>query len=211
MKTLIQCDFDGTITEDDASYIIFDNFALGDWRQLLRHYRAHKISVAQFNTAAFAMVKADKETLLEAIKERVKPRAGFHELVTYCSRNGFRLVVISNGADFYIEAVLQELGLANIEIHAAQASFYPEGVKVRYIGPNGKQLDTGLKEAYIRLFLQQGYKIIYIGDGESDIPAAKYAHQILARAALLDYCNRNNLRYKPFNDFYEVIRTLELG
>jgi len=72
MKTLVQCDFDGTITEKDASFLLLDAFAQGDWRRLLRDYKEHKISVGEFNTRAFAMVKADKATLLEALKGKVK-------------------------------------------------------------------------------------------------------------------------------------------
>ena len=74
MKTLIQCDFDGTITEEDASYFLLDTFAQGDWRKLLQAYKVRRISVGQFNTGAFAMVKADKQTLLDAVRGKALPR-----------------------------------------------------------------------------------------------------------------------------------------
>ncbi len=210
MKTLAQCDFDGTITEDDASFILLDIFARGDWRRLLRDYKERRISVGQFNTRAFALVKADKPAMLEAIKGRVKIRPDFHELVAYFSSRGFRLVIVSNGLDFYIKAILKEIGLENIEVHAAQTQFHPEGIKVQYIGPDGKQLDDGLKQAYIKLFLRQGYRVIYIGNGDSDIAPAKYAHQVFARGELLAYCKKNNLECKPFEDFNDVVRALEV-
>jgi 2-hydroxy-3-keto-5-methylthiopentenyl-1-phosphate phosphatase len=106
MKSLVQCDFDGTITEEDISFLLLDAFAEGDWRQLLRDYREHKMSVGEFNTRAFAMVKVDKHRLLESLKGRFKVRAGFHDLVDYCLNKGLRLVIVSNGLDFYIKAVL---------------------------------------------------------------------------------------------------------
>jgi len=220
MKTLVQCDFDGTITEADASFFILDAFAQGDWRQLLRQYKEHKISVGEFNTKAFAMVKVDKPALLEAIKGKallsslssraVKIRDGFQGLVDYCSKEGFRLVIVSNGLDFYIHEILKQVGLENIEVHAAQTQFPPSGVEVRYIGPDGNELDDGLKEACIKLFLKQGYRVIYIGNGDSDISPAKYAHQIFATGELLAYCRENNLECKPFNDFSEIVMALEL-
>jgi 2-hydroxy-3-keto-5-methylthiopentenyl-1-phosphate phosphatase len=220
MKTLVQCDFDGTITEEDASFFLLDAFAQGDWRRLLREYKEHRISVGEFNTRAFAMVKADRPALLEAIKDeasssraqapRIKIRAGFHDLVACCSRRGFRLVIVSNGLDFYIKAILKDSGLGNIETHAAETRFHPEGMQVRYIGPDGNQLDDGLKEAYIKLFLDQGYRVIYVGNGDSDIVPAKYAHQVFATGELLAYCRENDLKCKPFNDLIEVTRELEL-
>ncbi len=209
MKTLIQCDFDGTITEEDASFFLLDTFAQGDWRRLLREYKEHKISVGEFNTRAFAMVKADEPTLLEALKDKIKVRAGFHELVDYCLGKDFRLVIVSNGLDFYIKAVLKELALENVEMHAAQAFFHPEGMKVQYVGPDDKRLEDGFKEAYIKTFLKLGYRITYMGNGDSDVAPAQYAHHIFATGELLAYCRDNNLEYKPFENFIDAVRDME--
>jgi len=210
MKTLVQCDFDGTVTEEDASFFILDAFAQGDWRRLLREYKEHRISVGEFNTKAFAMVKDDKPTLLEALKGKVKVRTGLHELVNYCLKKGFRFVIVSNGLDFYIKAVLKDLGLENIEVHAAQASFHPGGMKVQYVGPDGERLEDGFKEAYIKSFLKLGYRVIYMGNGDSDVAPLKYAHHVFATGELLAYCRENNLKYKPFENFIDVVRDIDL-
>jgi len=210
MKTLVQCDFDGTVTEEDTSFFLLDAFAQGDWRRLLREYKEHRISVGEFNTKAFAMVKADKPTLLEALEGKIKVRAGFHELVNYCRRRGFRFVIVSNGLDFYIEATLKDLGLKNIEVHAAKACFHPEGMEVQYVGPDGKRLDDGVKEAYTKSFLKLGYRVIYVGNGDSDFAPAKYAHHVFATGELLAYCRENNLNYKPFENFIDIVRYIDL-
>jgi len=210
MKTLVQCDFDGTVTEEDTSFFLLDAFAQGDWRRLLREYKEHRISVGEFNTKAFAMVKADKPTLLGALKGKIKVRAGFHELVNYCRRRGLRLVIVSNGLDFYIEATLKDLELESIEVHAAQASFHPEGMKVQYLGPDGERLEDGVKEAYTKSFLKLGYRVIYVGNGDSDFAPAKYAHHVFATGELLVYCRENNLNYKPFDNFVDVVRDIDL-
>jgi 2-hydroxy-3-keto-5-methylthiopentenyl-1-phosphate phosphatase len=209
MKTLVQCDFDGTVTEEDISFLLLDIFAQGDWRRLLRDYREHVISVGEFNTSAFSMVKADKDRLLGALEGRVNVRAGFQEMVNYCLRQGVRLVIVSNGLDFYIGAVLKSLGLADIQVHAAQASFHPEGMKVQYVGPDGKRLEDGFKEAYIQSFLELGYRVIYIGNGDSDVAPAKFAHQVFATGDLLAYSKKNNLHCRPFEDFRDVVKDLK--
>jgi 2-hydroxy-3-keto-5-methylthiopentenyl-1-phosphate phosphatase len=155
------------------------------------------------------MVKADKSTLLGALEGKVKVRTGFHELVSYCLKKGLRLVIVSNGLDFYIEAVLKDIGLENIEVHAAQASFYPEGMKVQYVGPDGKRVEDGVKEAYTKSFLKQGYRVIYVGNGDSDVAPAKYAHHVFATGELLAYCTENNINYKPFETFIDVVSDID--
>ena len=83
MKTLIQCDFDGTVTEEDVSFFLLDAFAQGDWRGLLRQYKENRISVGEFNTRAFAMVKNDKTALLEEVKVKTKVRFSFTSSVKH--------------------------------------------------------------------------------------------------------------------------------
>ncbi len=210
MNTLVQCDFDGTITEEDMGFLLLDSFASEGWRQLLTEYREGRMSVGYFNTKAFAMVKADRQTLLKFVRSKVKIRAGFHELLAYCRRKGFRFVIVSNGLDFYIEAILRDIGAANIEALAAQTNFAPEGIEARYVGPEGNELQDGFKEVYTRLFLRNGYRIVYIGNGISDTSPARQTHHIFATGELLNYCKETNLDYTPFVDLKDVVRGLEL-
>jgi 2-hydroxy-3-keto-5-methylthiopentenyl-1-phosphate phosphatase len=210
MKTLVQCDFDGTITHQDASFLMLDAFASGDWRQLLAEYREGKITVGHFTTQSFAMIKADGQTLLDFIKGKVEIRAGFGKLLDYCQRKSFRFVIVSNGMDFYIESILRDIGVGNIEVYAARTEFHPGGVEVKYIGPEGNQLQSDFKEAYTRLFIKEGYRVIYVGNGISDLPPARQAHHVFATGELLTYCKEININCTLFNNLDDIIKELGL-
>ncbi len=207
----MQCDFDGTITIEDASFLLLDKFADGDWRQLLAEYQEGKISVGVFNTRAFAMVKAEKQAMLDFIlrSQELKIRPGFQDLLSYCSSKGLEFAIISNGLKLYIEAILANMGLKNIKIFAADSLFKPEGMVVRFIGPDGNETPNGFKELYTKLFLSQGYRVIYVGNGISDIHSAKRAHHVFATADLLKMCRELNLACIPFADLHDVVRGLE--
>jgi 2-hydroxy-3-keto-5-methylthiopentenyl-1-phosphate phosphatase len=209
MKTLIQCDFDGTVTEEDVSFILLDAFTDEDWRKYLNEYKKGKISVGDFNAKAFSLIKADRQTMLEFAKPRVRIRDGFVKLLDLCYKKGFRFVIVSNGLDFYIEAILKDIGLSDVEIHAARTSFNPGSVEVKYIGPEGNQIQEGFKEAYTKSFLGKGYRVIYMGNGTSDASSAKLAHYIFATGDLLAHCKERNLNCKPFTNFTDVIQGLE--
>jgi len=209
MAMIIQSDFDGTITEEDVSFTLLDTFAQGDWRKVFQQYRDNKISVGEFNAKAFALIKAGREELLEVARGKIKLRDGLHELVTYCQRKGFRLVIVSNGLDFYITSILNDAGLGDIEVHAARTRFHPGGLEVQYIGPDGTPLSSDFKVAYTRLFLNQDYQVVYVGNGPSDIFPASLAYRVFARDGLLDCCRERNLECKPFDDLNDVVRGLE--
>jgi 2-hydroxy-3-keto-5-methylthiopentenyl-1-phosphate phosphatase len=211
-KTLVQCDFDGTITIRDVSYIILDAFATGDWRQWEKKYAAGDISVGRFSRETFSLVTADRQTILEYIKDRVVIRPGFEEFVTLCRRRDLRLVIVSNGLEFYIKQVLEDIGFPDLEVHAADTHFYQDGLRVEYTGPDGTVVDDGPKGRFARLFLADGYRVMYIGDGRSDFEPARHCHMIFAAAnggSLLPYCRRENVACQPYTSFYDIISVME--
>ncbi len=211
-KTLVQCDFDGTVTVEDISFMLLDTFTDGGWRQWEKEYEAGRISVGRFNAEVFGMVRADRRTMLDYIRDRVVIRPGFVEFVALCHQRGFRLVIVSNGLQFYIERILGDMGMADIEVNAARTRFCPDGLRVEYVGPDGTVLDSGFKESFTRLFLADGYRVVYIGDGRSDFAPASMCHQVFAvvdNNSLLTRCREGNVDCHPFADFHDVIGAID--
>ncbi|HEY96124.1 MAG TPA: MtnX-like HAD-IB family phosphatase [Dehalococcoidia bacterium] len=208
-KTLVQCDFDGTITIEDASFTILDAYIPGEWQSLFEKYQQGKMTVGEFNSTVFTMVKADKETLLEIIREKISVREGFRDLMEYCRLKDYRFVIVSNGLDFYIEDILGRNGFTDVEVHASNTIFGEGGLIVRHRGPDGHHLDTDVKAAYTDYFRGQGYRIIYLGDGRSDVTPARKSHYIFATDSLVEYCKTAKISCTPFTDFHQVIQVME--
>jgi 2-hydroxy-3-keto-5-methylthiopentenyl-1-phosphate phosphatase len=212
LKTLVQCDFDGTVTIGDVSFMLLDAFANGDWRYWDKKYDAGEISVGRFNTEVFSMVTADRRTMLDYIKGKAVIRPGFDEFVTLCRQRDFRLVIVSNGLSFYIEQILGDIGLSDLEVHAADTHFHRDELSVQYVSPDGMVVDGGLKDLYVNLFLADDYRVIYIGDGRSDFLPAKHCDFIFAAAdagSLLKICRRENVECHPYNSFHDIISVME--
>lgn len=209
IKTIIQCDFDGTITVDDVSFAILDKFADGNWRQWFKDYEDGKISVGRFNEQAFSTVKADLKTLLKTVKKEAKVRPGLRELIDSCRRKNYRFVIVSNGLRFYIDEILKNADIEDIEVFAAETQFHPEGMKVQYIGPDGKPLDNDFKLAYNKLFREQGYRVFYAGNGSSDLTPAKHSKHIFATDTLLKRCKAAGLACTPFDDLSQIAGAIE--
>ena len=70
-------------------------------------------------------------------------------------------------------------------------------------------MKDGFKETYTRLFLKQGYRVIYVGNGVSDIYPSRLAHHVFATADLLNTCRETGLDCIPFDNFNDVIKGLE--
>ncbi len=208
-RTLIQSDFDDTVTYKDVSLILLDNFAGPEWRQMWDSYQAGRMTLGAFNEQAFGMVKANKREMLDFIKGRFRIRPGFSQFVRFCHEKGHRFVIVSNGLDFYIREILDDLGLGDIEYHAAETVFDPAGLKVRYVSHNGVAVDRDFKLGYTKKFLAESYRIAYIGDGTSDIEPAKVCDRVFATQSLLKHCRENSIACTPFEDFNDIQTALE--
>jgi 2-hydroxy-3-keto-5-methylthiopentenyl-1-phosphate phosphatase len=148
-ETVVQCDFDDTVTVGDVSYLLLDAFASGDWTPALDEYRERRITVSEFNARVFSLVTAGERAMLDHLDGRVTVRDGLGDLVDACRRLDFRLVIVSNGLKFYIDRILARLGISGIEVQAAQTCFLPEGLQVAYVAPDGARPEAGLKDYHV--------------------------------------------------------------
>ena len=80
---------------------------------------------------------------------------------------------------------MKKLGINGVDMYAAENIFFPGGMKVRYVGPDGKELEAGFKEAYTEMLCQEGYDVIYVGNGTSDIYPSRKAKHVFATADLI--------------------------
>ena len=206
---IVQCDFDGTVTEKDVSFLLLDAFADPNWREWEQKYDAGLITVGRFNQEIFSGVQASRCEMLNYMKSRVTIRPGFEEWVAYCGSIGARLVIVSNGLRFYIDDIMTDLGLSDIEVHAAETEFSPYGLRVQYVGPDGNVVDNGFKESFSDSFLTDACRLTYIGDSASDLRPAKRCHQVFATGRLLELCRRDKVPHTPFSDFNDIITAMK--
>ena len=212
MKRALQCDFDGTITIGEVSRFLLEEFADGDWLSLEKEYKAGSISVQDCNIGQFAMVKIDRDVVTDFLLNggKVIVRPGFRELLDYCLKQGMDFIITSNGLRFYIETILSNLGIDNIEVLAAEAEFSPNGMKLTYIGPDGNHIGDGFKEAWMIALKDRNYDALYyVGNGVSDIYPARHADHVFAIDGLLEQCRANNISYTPFSKLSDVIKGLK--
>jgi 2-hydroxy-3-keto-5-methylthiopentenyl-1-phosphate phosphatase len=72
-----------------------------------------------------------------------------------------------------------------------------------------KDYKVGFKEAYTEMLCKEGYNVIYVGNGTSDIYPSRKAKYVCATADLLERCREEKLKCYPFEDFHDVIKALK--
>lgn len=208
MAAVLCLDFDDTMVLDNTARQIFDRFAAPQWREFESEYRAGRISVEQFNARAFATIGAPRDELYDFALEVTRPRSGLLELLDWALWHDWLPVVVSNGFDFYVDALLDKLGVDRVTRHAGRTRFEYQW-RCTYYSPRGIEIEEGFKLAYASAFRGMGDFVAYVGDGASDIPAARLAPVVFARDALLVALQDGHERLYPFETLDDIRTVLD--
>ena len=207
---IIQCDFDGTIIRNNLSVLLREQYACGDWQKINSDYLRGHLTVEQSNKLQFALIKEPEESLKEFVRQHIELRPGFVEFVRHCQESAILFVIVSSGLDFYIEPVLTEIGMPDLELHCGQTSFSRDGIDVSYYDPEGNVINQGFKKKYLTWLKKRGKNTIYLGDGLSDLEAACQADHVFATGHLLDLLKTQSIACSAFSDFYDLQRQIRL-
>ena len=208
-KITIQCDFDGTLTNEDISFKILNRYATIDWRTALKRYMNGEVSVGRFNQEVFRSVKEDRSTLLKFVEENQDIRAGVAEFLAFCRQNNLDLHIVSNGLELYIKHILAYLGYTDIPIHAASSVFTDDGMESFYYDPYGKETTEDYKAGYSKYFKERADEVIYIGNGSSDFAPAELCHYVFSTDTLSRKCQANKVPHTHFDSMQTVINGLK--
>lgn len=212
IKTAVFCDFDGTITRRDVGYSIFHHFSNGRNDVLLPDWKSGKLSSRDCLLQEAAMAPVTEEELFPFL-DQFEINPGFHEFVEQCREHGIDLFIVSDGLDLYINYLLQRFNLTTLTVIANHA--YIENGHITIEFPHHNKFCSrcgsckGERIQEYRDKYDTKTRIIFVGDGYSDACATTEADILFAKKDLEAYCRMHNITYRPYDDFFDIIRELE--
>ena len=204
------CDFDCTITTVDTAEYILEHFADGDWRGPDRLLSQGKIGLEECMRRQFAMVHLDQDAILEELEGKIGMREGLIEFLGLCHEAGVEFMIASAGLDFVIHHYLERMAIEDqVSVHAAIASYDDAAIRLRF--PALKHTEAhSFKDDLVLSERDRGRRVAYLGDGLSDIDAARIADIRFAVKGrpLLGMLAHEGLKTHAFSDFHEVTKLL---
>lgn len=209
-KIALLLDFDGTIDERNIAILLLEKFATGDWKRFMSMSSKGEISFRESVEREFSCLPSQREKLTAFVLREAKVRGGLHRLVDFCAQRDFPVAVVSGGLDFYIRPILERHGLGHIPYYCGAADF-DSGDRLRVvfdgIVPSCDAAGT-CKCFQVGRYQKQGYKVVLVGDGTSDMCASAKADYVFARRRLLEHCQEQGTSYLPFETFDDVLTGL---
>jgi 2-hydroxy-3-keto-5-methylthiopentenyl-1-phosphate phosphatase len=208
---VIMCDFDGTITSFDTADYILRRFAEGDWELYDRMLDEERISLEECMVRQFSLVHVPERTIIDELEKTATIRPKFSELVHFCDRNRIPFFIVSAGLDFVIYHYLDKMGLRSLVRMHSGTSFF-DGHKIVFAFPQLVNLESkSFKDDLVKSYQGRGIKVIYIGDGLSDLVAARQADIRFAVTGmrLERTLKEEGLVFESFEDFAIVEQGLK--
>ena len=205
-KFQIYADFDGTISITDVGDKMFEKFTNFGCREILQDWLSGKIGSKEYYIRTCKIAKMTEQKLLDFCAQQ-KIDECFKTFVAYCRIKNYPVSVLSDGMDNYIKPILSQNDFQYLNIYANRLLFKRNGK----IEPHFPYYEKGClrcancKGAIIKEFRHDGKKVVYVGDGLSDLCALPEADIIFAKDDLKKYCLEQNIQHYEFIDFCDLL------
>ena len=205
-KIAILIDFDGTITKKDSNDLLVEKLLSNQTEELSQ--REEDLNFMDFFSSLFNEIKITEEEYLEFMLKEVELAQGFYEFYKTAKSKNIPLAVVSGGFANGIVPFLNQYGIKGMDVYANKLNFEGETVTIEYYHNIDDCCDIGscgnCKVMHYERYKNEGYKVIFIGDGITDRSVASKADIVFAKDGLLKYCNDNNLNCIHWNDFDDI-------
>ncbi len=202
---IIFTDFDGTMAQNDVGDAFFRTFsAWPECAEAIARWERNETSSREVYEIAAKSTRVTREQF--AAFCAAQPLApGFLEFAAYCRERNWPLIVLSDGLDAYIQAVLQRHNLS-LPIYSNCLEFIALNrvqVSFPYWGKSCGRCANCKRQHVLRL-AEAGKRSVYIGDGYSDRCGAQAADVIFAKDSLARWCETEQRSFYHFEDFLAV-------
>lgn len=208
-------DFDGTISHIDFFHFVVENLLqpgdLKPWEAFLDN----KITHVDALRGIFGRIRLEKDVFNSFILD-IPVDNKFVDTVNFCEVNDIPFYVVSAGADYYIKLLLKHYEvyekvtlITNKSKYSVNKGIYipPGDVNWEYYCP-----EYGIDKLKVVTKLKKAnYKIVFVGDGSFDLPAAKYSSVIFAKDKLLKRCKEQYINCFELTGFEVLLSYLRMN
>jgi 2-hydroxy-3-keto-5-methylthiopentenyl-1-phosphate phosphatase len=209
-------DFDGTFTRREFYDLAMRDRLVDDFSDYWTAYTAGSISHFDAMAGIFSNIRCSEAKMRELISE-MEPDARTAQTIRTLAASGWDTVIVSNGCQWYIDLVLEQLGLTeaglNIPVYACPGRFV-EGQGLIMEAPSDSSYfrpEFGIDKRMLVEDLQLRYdNVAFAGNGSPDYQASLAVPPELrfARGWLARRFDQQGLPYRPFEAWGEVADAL---
>lgn len=208
MNYVICCDFDGTITLKDTGKELLNTLTDKDWQYYDKLVIEGEIGTRAALVRQWGMIDYTTMEDIDSIVGKIEIDPSFRDFYNWIKSENLQFLIISDGFRTYIKKILQnhQINIPNHQIRANDMKLKDNKIALEFLTEQCVHGCANCKYSHVNNLRKENSKIIYIGDGLSDIfPARELADIIFARENEdLAIKLANDERLRVFSDFNQI-------
>ncbi len=204
-KYTVFFDFDNTITTRDVIDDIVDKFSKDKrWEELEDQWKKGRIGSRICLQGQIKGVRIIKEALDKYLTS-IKLDSYFKKLFCLLGRHKIKTLVLSDNFEYILGRILKYHKICGLKVYANRIKFAEDRLFPYFpFGDKSCAICGHCKKKNFLENIQKKSFSVYIGDGLSDVCAAKYANFVFAKGTLLRYFRKHGLACIPYKDLGDV-------
>ena len=214
MQIAIFCDFDGTITLEDTGKVLLTSLTDKNWQYYDELVISGKIGTREALVNQWGMIENTTLDEINKLVDEIKIDPTFRDFYNWTKEKNFNFLIVSDGFRSYISRIFKnhQIHISEEDIKANDMKLVNNKIALDFLTPECSHDCANCKYSHVQKFKNKGFKIVYIGDGLSDIfPAQELADVIFAKENEdLAKVLKEDDRLCTFSNFTEIISELKL-
>ena len=200
----VLCDFDGTISTRDTVQALFASFGSQCCRDLNRKWVLGEISSRQNYEGCLGSTSATRDQM-ECVLSAITIDPFFPAFLRWCSDQSYAFAIVSDGLEWAIRYVLGLYGVHGPTVFATHMQYVTGGYRFDFPWYHPDLPLRGISKPHIiRRYQAQGYRVVYVGDGLTDLEALGVADVVFAKGKLLSLARERSKQVLAFDDLRQV-------
>lgn len=206
----VYCDFDGTISVEDATDFVLSNLADPAWEAIEQQWQDGEIGSAECMRRQIGLIHA-KQHELDDVLEDVVIDPTFSAFADFCSFHALPLTIVSDGVDYFIKQILVRNNLSHIPVVANKLTIVnPDGKPSYHLTfPHADPDCLSVAGVCKCRSLTPRDLRVYIGDGRSDFCVSHQPELVFAKGKLADYCFAEDIPFIAYETFADLTHSLK--
>ena len=209
-KFIVFFDFDNTITKIDVIDDMLERFSEDDgWKDLEKRWQREEIGSRECLKGQVEGIRVRKKRL-DGYLSTVKIDPYFKKLLRLFKSRGIPHLIVSDNFDYILKSILKRNDIPGIEVYCNKADLSGDKLNPSFPFANKKCGDcANCKKTHLLSRKEKGVKTVYIGDGRSDLCAARISDIVFAKDYLKELFKREGLPHiaiDSLKDVYEYFK-----
>ena len=208
-KPVLFFDFDNTLTEGDVLDQIIEKFSPNEaWRDWENAWAEGRLSARECLRHQVENMRVSRETLLAYLSQvRIDPV--FAQIIDWARPRQVEVIIVSDSFVPLIRHVLHGNGIGELPLFANDLRFSGAGRLVPAFPYHDPACLRSANAKARHLEPYREHRIIFTGDGRSDLDAALRADIVFAKSTLARELDARSIAFQPFETLQPVLAWLE--